>query len=107
MHSHKLQWLTSPIAGVQLALNDVSPSPDTLATLNAMALTLTSATRTVGPIAFTSLFAAGARSQFLDGYLVWLVLIAVALVGTVSMRWYPQEAEGRLEDDRVAPQAPR
>ncbi|KAI9050323.1 hypothetical protein LZ554_005490 [Drepanopeziza brunnea f. sp. 'monogermtubi'] len=72
--------------GVQLALNDVSPSSDTLATLNAMALTLTSGIRTIGPIAFTSLFAAGANSQFLNGYLVWIVLIAITMLGTVSMR---------------------
>ncbi len=84
---------------MQLALNDVSPSPSTLGTLNGLALTLTAATRTVGPAAFTSLFAAGARTQFLGGYLVWVVLITLALVGTVAMRWYPEEAKREVEDD--------
>ncbi len=86
-------------AAVQLALNDVSPSPSTLGTLNGLALTLTAATRTVGPAAFTSLFAAGARTQFLGGYLVWVVLIAIALMGTVAMRWYPDEAKGEIDED--------
>ncbi|CAL3968237.1 hypothetical protein PZA11_006780 [Diplocarpon coronariae] len=80
---------------VQLALNDVSPSSNTLGTLNALALTLVSAIRTVGPAVFSSMFAFGAHSQFLDGYLIWVVLIFIALIGLVSMRWYPERAEGR------------
>ncbi|KAH7333213.1 major facilitator superfamily domain-containing protein [Rhexocercosporidium sp. MPI-PUGE-AT-0058] len=83
---------------VQLALNDVSPSPAAFGTLNALALTFVSAIRTVGPLAFTSIFAAGARSQFLNGYLVWVVLIVITLMGTVAMRWFPENAEGKLKE---------
>ena len=85
------------IAGVQLALNDISPSPSTLGTLNALALTLTSGIRCVGPAIFTSIFAAGARTQFMDGHLVWLVMVIIALVGSYTLRWLPEEAEGKLK----------
>ncbi len=88
------------IAGVQLALNDISPSPSTLGTLNGLALTLTSGIRTVGPAIFTSLFAMGARTQFLNGYLVWVVLTLLAAAGSVLVRWLPEKAEGKLKDDR-------
>jgi len=47
----------------------------------------------VGPAAFTSLFALGVGSQFMHGYLVWAVLIALALMGTVLILWYPEPKE--------------
>ncbi|KAH7381914.1 major facilitator superfamily transporter [Cadophora sp. MPI-SDFR-AT-0126] len=84
---------------VQLALNDVSPSPTAFATLNAVALTLVSGVRTVGPLAFTSIFAAGANTLFLNGYLVWVVLVAITLMGTVAMRWFPENAEGKMKHE--------
>lgn len=90
--------LTFKPAGVQLTLNDVSPSPSTLGTLNGLALTLTAAIRTVGPAAFTSLFATGARTQYLGGYFVWAVMIAVALVGPFAMRWYPEPTKVDEDD---------
>jgi len=86
-------------AGVQLALNDISPSPSTLGTLNGVALTMTAGIRTVGPALFTSLFAAGARTQFLNGYLVWVVLVTIAALGSVAVRYLPEKAEGKLKDD--------
>ena len=84
---------------MQLALNDVSPSPTAFGTLNALALTLVSGIRTIGPLAFTSIFAAGANSQFLSGYLVWVVLVIITLMGTVAMRWFPENAEGKLKQE--------
>ncbi|CZT01904.1 related to tetracycline resistance protein (probable transport protein) [Rhynchosporium graminicola] len=104
-------WIVAPIAQVlgsgvsmaftcvQLALNDVSPNPAAFGLLNALALTSVSGIRAIGPFSFTSIFAAGARSQFLQGYLVWVVLIALALLGTVAMRWFPENAEGKLKQE--------
>ncbi|PMD30438.1 MFS general substrate transporter [Hyaloscypha variabilis F] len=104
-------WITAPVlqiggsgvamgfTGVQLALNDISPSPSTLGTLNGVALTMTAGIRTVGPALFTSLFAAGARTQFLNGYLVWVVLVTIAALGSVAVRYLPEKAEGKLKDD--------
>jgi hypothetical protein len=87
------------LAGVQLALNDISPSPSTLGTLNGVALTMTAAIRTVGPAIFTSLFATGARTQFLNGYLVWVVLMGIAIAGSAAVRYLPEKAEGKLKDN--------
>ncbi|MCJ1382069.1 hypothetical protein MMC17_005181 [Xylographa soralifera] len=105
-------WIVGPISlamgsgvsmaftAIQLALNDVSPSPTTLGTLNALALTLISGIRAVAPAAFASLFAFGARTQILDGYLVWLVQIILALALLPLLRWLPAKAEGKLKPQR-------
>jgi len=76
-------------------LNDNSPSPETLGTLNAIALTVLSAVRTICPGFFTSLFAIGVGHQILGGYLIWLVLVLLALPLLVIIRWVPKKAEGR------------
>jgi len=86
-------------AAVQLALNDIAPSPQTLGTLNALALTLVSGLRAVAPALFASIFATGARTQILDGYLVWYVLVLLALALTVTVRWLPEKAEGKLKEE--------
>lgn len=87
------------LAGVQLALNDISPSSATLGTLNGVALTMTAAIRTIGPALFTSIFAAGARTQFLSGYLVWAILVPLAALGSVAVRYLPEKAEGKMKAD--------
>ena len=86
-------------AAIQLALNDIAPSPSTLGTLNALALTLTCGIRALAPAAFASIFATGVRTQILDGYLVWLVLLILALALVPPLRWLPAKAEGRLKHD--------
>ncbi|RYC65184.1 hypothetical protein CHU98_g1067 [Xylaria longipes] len=83
--------------GVQLALNDVSPSHETLGMLNALALTLTSGLRSFSPALFASLFAVGARNQFLHGYFVWVILFILALGFTVSTRFLPETSEKQAE----------
>lgn len=83
--------------GVQLALNDISPTPAALGTLNAIALTCVSGIRAVIPALFSSLYAAGARSQALRGYLIWVILI-VMTVATAVQTWYlPAKAEGKIK----------
>ncbi|KAI1391708.1 MFS general substrate transporter [Hypoxylon trugodes] len=85
--------------GVQLALNDVSPSPMTLGTLNALALTITSGLRAFCPVLFASLFAVSVKKQLLFGYLIWLVLAIIAVGFTVSTRFLPAASE--KDYDRV------
>lgn len=75
---------------IQLALNDISPSPAVLGTLNALALTGTSLLRAFAPAVFTSLFALGARTQLLDGYAIWVLMLAIALGFTVVSRYMPE-----------------
>ncbi|KAI0189003.1 major facilitator superfamily domain-containing protein [Xylaria flabelliformis] len=79
--------------GVQLALNDVSPSHETLGMLNALALTLVSGLRSFSPALFASLFAVGVRNQYLSGYFVWVILFILAVGFTVSTRFLPETSE--------------
>jgi hypothetical protein len=81
--------LTTYEAAAQLAVNEISPSPATLGTLNAVALTMSSAARAVMPGLFSSLFATGVRSQILAGYLAWAVLIASVLILIILTQFLP------------------
>lgn len=83
--------------GAQLALNDASPNPESLSTLNAVALTGASALRSFSPALFASLFAVGARTQILGGYLVWVVLTALAVGFTIATRYLPPQSERKAE----------
>ncbi|KAI1812788.1 major facilitator superfamily transporter [Poronia punctata] len=83
---------------VQLALNDVSPSSETLGMLNALALTLSSGVRSFSPALFSSLFAIGVGNQFLYGYFVWVIMVVLALGFTVSTRFLPEVGEKTAED---------
>jgi hypothetical protein len=84
------------VAGVQLAVNDISPSPSSLGTLNGVALSLSSGVRAFTPALFTSIYATGLEWNILGGHLVWVVLITVTLIYGVSLRWLPAKAEGKL-----------
>ena len=88
-------------AAVQLALNDIKPSPQTLGTLNAIALTLASGIRAVAPAAFGSLFATGIKTQILNGYLAFFVLMLLTLVLSVPLRWFPAKAEGKVKHNET------
>ncbi|KAK7755117.1 hypothetical protein SLS62_002932 [Diatrype stigma] len=85
--------------GAQLALNDASPSAESLSMLNALALTGTSALRSFSPALFASLFAVGARSQILRGYLVWVVLTVLSAGFTVSTRYLPPQSEKKAAEE--------
>jgi len=89
--------VSQAFTAVQLALNDISPTPAALGTLNALALTLVSGIRAVAPALFASLFATGARTQALGGYMIWVVLVVMTM-GTAALTWYlPAKAEGRVK----------
>ncbi|KAF2430260.1 MFS general substrate transporter [Tothia fuscella] len=83
--------------GVQLALNDISPSHQCLGTLNGMALTLNSAVRAITPAAASSIYAYGVREKILWGQLGWAVLTALAVGYAILILWLPEKAEGRPE----------
>ena len=91
--------ISMSFTAVQLALNDISPSPQTLGTLTALALAVVSGIRAFAPVAFTSIFAIGIRGQILSGYLAWAVLIVVAGTFAVATRWLPVKAEGKLQEE--------
>ena len=81
-------------AAVQLALNDIAPSHETLGTLNAVALAVQSGLRAVAPAAATALYAVGVKYHILNGQLFWLcnVILACGLVGL--LRLLPDKAKG-------------
>ncbi|KAI3286717.1 hypothetical protein DTO002I6_8030 [Penicillium roqueforti] len=75
---------------IQLVLNDVSPSPRVLGTLNALALTGSSALRAFCPALFTSLFALGARTQLAGGHAIWILLLMLASGLSVTAKYLPE-----------------
>lgn len=83
-------------ACVQLCLNDIAPSPSTLATLNAVALTVNSGLRAVAPVGVASLYAVGVKGGWAHGHFGWGVLVVMAVLLNVSVRWLPENAEGDL-----------
>ncbi|KAI1469635.1 MFS general substrate transporter [Daldinia caldariorum] len=89
-----------------LALTDVSPSPETLGTLNAIALTIASGLRSFSPMLFNSLFALSAKYQLLWGYFIWFIVVILASAFTVATRYLPAASEkthdppaGQAEDN--------
>lgn len=92
------------LAANQLCINDISPSPNVLGTLNALVLTLQSALRSFAPVAANSLFAIGVKWGWADGHLVWFFIVALAL-GLIPVCWFciPEKAEGR--PDQLAKQS--
>lgn len=82
---------------IQLALNDVSPNPMVLGTLNSLALSIVSGVRAFSPALFNSLFAMGARSQWLYGHAIWVLMTALALGFTVLSRYMPDYDELRRQ----------
>lgn len=89
------------IAACQLAINDISPSPETLGTVNAISLTLNSGLRSVAPALFSSLFAVGVDEQIFKGYLAWVILVILAIGYRGSLVWLPARVEGKINDVEV------
>ena len=94
--------ISMSFTAIQLALNDVSPSPATLGTLNALALSIVSGVRAFSPALFTSLFAVGARTQLLGGYAIWVLMVAIALGFTVVSRYMPDYDQLKKDREREA-----
>lgn len=80
---------------IQLALNDVAPSPKVLGTLNALALTGVSALRAFCPALFTTLFALGARTQLAGGYAIWVLMLIIASGLSVTAKYLPEPEAAR------------
>lgn len=53
--------------------------------------------RALAPALLTSIFAAGARTQVLDGYVVWVVMVMLAIGYPFALRWLPKKAEGKAK----------
>ncbi|EXJ65363.1 hypothetical protein A1O7_01704 [Cladophialophora yegresii CBS 114405] len=98
-------WAIAPVAsvlgsgvamsftGIQLVLNDVSPGPEVLGTLNAVALTLVSGLRAFSPALFASLFATSVRSGVLGGHVIWILMVCLAVGFPFLSRWVPEPSK--------------
>lgn len=75
---------------IQLAVNDVAPSPKVLGTLNALALTNSSVLRAFSPALFTTLYALGARTQLLGGHAIWVFLALFSLGLQLVIKHLPE-----------------
>jgi MFS family permease len=111
-------WISAPLilaigsgvsmsfTAIQLSLNDISPSPAVLGTLNGLALTGASVIRAFAPILFSSLFALGAKTQLLDGYAIWVLMTLIALGFTVVARYMPEPKKKPAPAQREQESAP-
>ncbi|KAK6356094.1 hypothetical protein TWF718_000469 [Orbilia javanica] len=111
-------WIVAPIlmalgcgvamsfTAIQLALNDVAPSPEVLGMLNGLCLAMASGVRSFSPALFASLFAVNARTQWLSGHAIWILLIAIAFGLTVVSRRMPDYDELRKRRERKADAEP-
>lgn len=96
--------ISMSFTAVQLAVNDVAPTPQVLGTLNALSMTMVSGIRAFSPALFTSLFALGARwaeRQWLGGYAIWALMVALAAGFTVVSRFLPDYDEMKRERERL------
>ncbi|KAI4910130.1 hypothetical protein J4E90_007561 [Alternaria incomplexa] len=109
-HGHTtIFWATGPpllvlasgvsmaFTSVQLALNDISPSHETLGTLNAVALAAQSGIRSVAPALATSIYAIGVKYHILGGQLFWLcqLILSFGLFGLLKL--LPAKARGDVK----------
>jgi hypothetical protein len=65
-------------------------------------LTIVSGIRAVAPAAFSSIFAAGVRNQTIDGHLIWVILVLLAVAYIVAVQWLPEKAEGKLKEGEAS-----
>ncbi|KAK0731072.1 major facilitator superfamily domain-containing protein [Lasiosphaeris hirsuta] len=110
--THVIFWIVTPTAlclgsgvsmsftAIQLALNDVSPNPAVLGTLNAVALSVTTGVRAVSPALFASLFALGAGKQWLWGYAIWALMTIMGAWLVVICRYLPNYQELKIQRQR-------
>lgn len=94
--------LTCIAAAVQLLINDISPSKEVLATVNALSLTISSGVRAVAPALFTNITALGIQWGWADGHLVWFIFIALAALLIVVTRLLPDEGSDKAQDAKQA-----
>lgn len=63
--------------------NDVSPSAEALATVNGAFQMSTVLPQAIAPAFSTILFALSVKNHLMNGYLIWVVLLGLACVGTI------------------------
>jgi hypothetical protein len=86
--------------GVQLAINEVSPSSEVLGTLNAIALTASSGIRAVAPGVATAIYAVGIRSGFAKGHLAWIIMSVIGAIPLFAVHTLPDPAKKKNDEEQ-------
>ena len=73
----------TPVCNLMMT-NNAAPSPQLLGALNGFSQMTSSLVGVVGPSGASSLFAVSVQQHLLGGYLVWVVIGAIAAVGAVA-----------------------
>jgi hypothetical protein len=84
---------------MQLCLNDIAPSHETLGTLNAIALAISSGLRAVIPALSTAIFATGVTYRIVGGLLFWILAIPLAIGLYPIVLRLPKKAHGKIYED--------
>ncbi|KAF2878495.1 major facilitator superfamily domain-containing protein [Massariosphaeria phaeospora] len=85
---------------IQLAVNDIAPSHNSLGTLNAIVLALASGLRAVIPALSTSVYATGVKYHIFGGQLFWVVAVVAAGALSAIVRLLPAKAGGKAHKQR-------
>ena len=83
-----------------LCVNLISPSSESLGTLNSLALALQSGIRAFTPFAFSSIYAVSVQKQILHGQFVWLLLGILAALFGFGTLWLPKKTDDREKKPR-------
>ena len=88
-------------AAMQLCVRSVSPSKQTLATTNALAMTVNAGVKAISPAIFTSLWALGVRLQWLNGQFGFIVVIPFTALLPVTLLWLPETVKRENASKKV------
>ncbi|EJD05439.1 MFS general substrate transporter [Fomitiporia mediterranea MF3/22] len=99
-----LQLLLQRVAAMAYPLNliltrNAVPSDEILATVFGLSQLISSSARTVGPAFINSLFAFSKEHYVLGGNLVWLVMVAISLLGMLAAMKVRDGRRNLSEDD--------
>lgn len=80
---------------MQLAINNIAPTPADTGKMNSLSLTFMSGVRAFTPALFGSIYAESVKRQILGGHFIWVLMIALTLVNTIGVFYLPVKAEGK------------
>ncbi|KAK4508105.1 hypothetical protein PRZ48_001843 [Zasmidium cellare] len=98
----QLMGRTFGLPSTAILVNNASPHPSVLGTVHGVAQSVSSATRTLGPVLFGWLYGVGLNKGVVG--LAWWCMAGVAVLGNVAGRWV-REGDGHeiwLEEDEEA-----
>ncbi|KAF8069881.1 major facilitator superfamily domain-containing protein [Lyophyllum atratum] len=80
----------------QLFVMDAAPGSASLGAVNGLAQMLSAVVRTLAPTLASSLFSISLQKQLVGGYMVYLVILAITLIGVATSFLLPLRLKGQL-----------